>query len=288
MSALPAPRPGWRLAAARPQTWPERLALAAVIVIVAMVVAGPYVAPHGPDALIGIPFTGPRGGALFGTDALGRDVLSRILDGGRSLVLVAVAATALAYLAGATAGLLAGYARGLADPVIMRAVDVIIAFPPLLFLLVLASGAEHSLLGLTLGIAVVQFPGVARIVRSATLQVSVRGYVEAATARGEPTSYVLFREILPNIRTTMVADAGPRLTTSILLVAALSFLGFGQRPPAPDWASMISENQPGLALNPWASLAPALLIAVLTISLNVLADGVVRRRPAGARAGSAR
>jgi peptide/nickel transport system permease protein len=288
MSALPAPRPGRRLAAARPETWPERLALAAVIVIVAMVVAGPYVAPHGPDALIGIPFTGPRGGALLGTDALGRDVLSRILDGGRSLVLVAVAATALAYLAGATAGLLAGYARGLADPVIMRAVDVIIAFPPLLFLLVLASGAEHSLLGLTLGIAVVQFPGVARIVRSATLQVSVRGYVEAATARGEPTSYVLFREILPNIRTTMVADAGPRLTTSILLVAALSFLGFGQRPPAPDWASMISENQPGLALNPWASLAPALLIAVLTISLNVLADGVVRRRPAGARAGSAR
>jgi peptide/nickel transport system permease protein len=284
MSAVAAPRR--RLAAAWPAAWPERLALAAFGLIAAIVLLGPYVAPYGPDSLIGIPFTGPGGGALLGTDALGRDVLSRILDGGRSLVVVAAGATAVAYAAGATAGLLAGYARGLIDPLVMRLVDVIIAFPPLLFLLVLASGAEHSLIGLTLGIAVVQFPGVARIVRSAALQISVRGYVEAATARGEPTSYVLFREILPNIRTTMIADAGPRLTTSILLVAALSFLGFGQRPPAPDWASMISENQSGLALNPWAALAPALLIAVLTISLNVLADGLVRRREARAGAGS--
>jgi peptide/nickel transport system permease protein len=260
--------------------WPQRLALAALVLIAAMVVAGPLVAPHGPDSLAGVPYTAPGGGALLGTDALGRDVLSRVLDGGRSLVVVAVAATALAYLAGAAAGLLAGYTRGLLDPVIMRLVDVIIAFPPILLLLVLASGAGHSLAGLTLGIAVVQFPGVARIVRSAALAASVRGYVQAATARGEPTRYILFREILPNIRTTIVADAGTRLTVSILLVAALSFLGFGQRPPAPDWASMISENQSGLALNPWAALAPALIIAVLTVALNVLADAMVRRPPA--------
>ena len=287
MSAALAPapaRPRRRSAAGPRSRWPERLALAAFGLIVAMVLIGPYVAPHGPDSLVGIPFTGPRSGALLGTDALGRDVLSRILDGGRSLVVVAVAATAAAYLVGAAAGLLAGYTRSLLDPVVMRLVDVVIAFPPILLLLVLASGAGHSLVGLTLGIAVVQFPGVARITRSASLQASVRGYVEAATARGEPTAHVLFREILPNIRTTLVADAGTRLTISILLVAALSFLGFGERPPAPDWASMISENQSGLALNPWAALAPALVIAILTVSLNVLADGVVRRRPAAAPA----
>ena len=278
------PRPPRRGAARSLSRWPGRLALAAFGLIVAMVLIGPYLAPHGPDSLVGIPYSGPGGRALLGTDALGRDVLSRVLDGGRSLVLVAVAATAAAYLIGAAAGLLAGYTRSLVDPVVMRVVDLVIAFPPILLLLVLASGAGHSLVGLTLGIAVVQFPGVARITRSASLQASVRGYVEAATARGEPTAHVLFREILPNIRTTLVADAGTRLTISILLVAALSFLGFGERPPAPDWASMISENQSGLALNPWAALAPALVIAILTVSLNVLADGVVRRRPAAAPA----
>lgn len=278
-------RPRRRTAAGPLASWPERLALIAFGLIVAMVLVGPYVAPHGPDTLIGVPYTGPSGSAWLGTDALGRDVLSRILDGGRSLVVVAVAATAAAYLVGAAAGLLAGYTRSLVDPIVMRLVDVVIAFPPILLLLVLASGAGHSLAGLTLGIAIVQFPGVARIVRSASLQASVRGYVEAATARGEPTAHVLFREILPNIRSTLVTDAGTRLTISILLVAALSFLGFGERPPAPDWASMISENQSGLALNPWAALAPALIIAALTISLNILADGVVRRRQArGARA----
>jgi peptide/nickel transport system permease protein len=280
-SAAPA-RPRRRAPAGWLATWPQRLALAAFGLIVAAVLIGPYVAPHPPDSLVGIPFTGPGHGALLGTDALGRDVLSRILNGGRSLVVVAAAATAAAYLAGVAAGLAAGYTRSLIDPVVMRLIDVVIAFPPLLLLLVLASGAGHSLIGLTLGIAVVQFPGVARITRSAALQVSVRGYVEAATARGEPTPHILVREILPNIRTTLVADAGTRLTISILLVAALSFLGFGERPPAPDWASMISENQAGLALNPWAALAPALVIAVLTVSLNILADGVVRRRPATA------
>jgi peptide/nickel transport system permease protein len=290
MAPVPAPARPWlrfrlrhrpRAAPGQPARWPEWLSLAAFGVVVAMVVVGPYVAPHGPDSLVGVPFTGPGQGALLGTDALGRDVLSRILDGGRSLVVVAVAATAAAYLVGASAGLLAGYTRSLIDPVIMRLVDVVIAFPPILLLLVLASGAGHSLVGLTLGIAVVQFPGVARIARSASLQASVRGYVEAATARGEPTTHILFREILPNVRTILVADAGTRLTISVLLVAALSFLGFGERPPAPDWASMISQNQSGLALNPWAALAPALIIAVLTVSLNVLADGMVRRRSAG-------
>jgi peptide/nickel transport system permease protein len=269
-------------------SWRERLALAVLGLIVAVVLLGPYVAPHGPDSLIGIPFTGPGGSSVLGTDALGRDVLSRILGGGRSLVVVAGAATVLAYLVGAAAGLLAGYTRSLIDPLIMRFLDVIIAFPPILFLLVLASGAGHSLIGLTLGIAAVQFPGVARIVRSAALQVSVRGYVEAATARGEPARYVLFREILPNIRSIIVADAGPRLTISILLVAALSFLGFGQRPPAPDWASMISDNQPGLTLNPWAALAPALIIAALTVSLNILADAMVRYHQAAVPAAAAR
>jgi peptide/nickel transport system permease protein len=271
-----------------PGSWSERIAACALVIIGVAVIFGPILAPYGPDVLVGIPYSPPSATFLLGTDDLGRDVLSRVLNGGQSLVLVALFATALAYVFGATIGLIAGYVRSMVDPILMRIVDLFIAFPPILFLLVLASGAGHSLVGLTLGIAIVQFPGVARIVRSASLEVSVRGYVEAAAARGESARHIVYREILPNIRATVIADAGTRFTISILLIAALSFLGFGQRPPAPDWASMISENQNGLALNLWAALVPALIIAAVTISVNILADGVVRRGRGASRLGDAR
>lgn len=260
-----------------PVEWVALVVLVAVVVVAA---AGPWLAPHNPDALTGIPFAGPGHGYLLGTDELGRDVLSRLLAGGRTVVVLAFLATLAGYAIGGTGGLMAGYSRSLADPMIMRVTDVILAFPPILFLLVVATGAAHSQVALAIAIAIVQAPGVARIIRTATLETSVRGYVEAATARGESLVHVLFREILPNIRGVVVADAGPRFTVSILAVAALNFLGLGQRPPAANWALMINENQSGLTLNPWAVLAPALVIAALTISLNVVADGVNRRRGA--------
>ena len=244
--------------------------------VLGVALLGPLFAPHAPDEPIGIPLTGPAEGQPFGTDFLGRDVLSRVLWGGRSVLLLAGAATLLAYLAGGVVGLLAGYSRSLMDGLLMRFVDVVLSVPPLIFLLVLATGAGTSEVVLVLGVALVQAPLVSRIVRTATLEQSLRGFVEAAVARGERTTAIVRREILPNIVGPIAADAGLRFTYSILLVASVNVLGLGLQPPAADWALIISENRSGLDLNPWVIAVPATLIALLTIGLNLVGDSVAR------------
>ena len=249
-------------------------ALLVAVLLVALV--GPFFSPHAPDKPIGVPLEGPTADAPFGTDFLGRDVLSRVLWGGRSVLALAGLATALAYIGGAVIGLVAGYSRSLLDPLLMRAADVMLSFPALLFLLVLVTGAGTSKAVLVVGVALVQLPLVARIVRTATLEQSVRGFVEAAVARGERTSAVLRREILPNIVAPIMADAGLRFTYSIILVASVNFLGLGLQPPAADWALIISENRNGLTLNPYVILVPAALIAILTIAANLVGDAVAR------------
>jgi peptide/nickel transport system permease protein len=244
--------------------------------LLALIAVGPFFAPHDPAGIVGLPLQRPNAQFLLGTDGLGRDVLSRVLWGGRSIVGLAVLATALAYVIGASIGLLAGYTRSLVDPLLMRAMDVLLAVPPLLFLLVLATGAGRSIPVLVFGVATVHVPSIARIVRAATQEVSTHGYVEAAVARGERVRAVLRREILPNVLGTVLADAGIRLTASILILASVNFLGLGLQPPRADWALMISENRGGFSLQPWAVAAPALLIAFLTISVNLVADAVAR------------
>jgi ABC-type dipeptide/oligopeptide/nickel transport system permease subunit len=158
----------------------------------------------------------------------------------------------------------------------MRSVDVMLCFPPLLFLLVLIAGAGSSDLVLIVGVAVVQAPQVSRIVRTATLEVSVRGYVEAAIARGERAPAVILREVLPNILVPVLVDAGLRFTYSILIIASVNFLGLGLQPPSSDWALMIGENRSYLAVNAWSVLAPAAMIAILTIGVNLTGDAVAR------------
>lgn len=252
------------------------IGLSLLAVIVGVAIFGPFFAPHAPDDPIGIPWTGPAEGQPFGTDFLGRDVLTRVLWGGRSVLLLAGTATLLAYAIGGTAGLIAGYNRRLTDSVLMRSVDVMLSFPPLIFLLVLATGAGTSETILVIGVALVQAPLIARVVRTATLEQSVRGFVEAAVARGERTSAIIRREILPNIAGPIAADAGLRFTYSILLVASVNFLGLGLQPPAADWALLISENRSGLELNPYVILVPAVLIALLTIAVNLVGDSIAR------------
>jgi peptide/nickel transport system permease protein len=255
-----------------PRAWSARIAAAVLLLLVVMVAIGPAVAPHAATALIGPPFAGPSSSSPLGTDYAGEDVLSRVLVGGRTVIAFGFLATLLAYLTGGMVGLIAGYRRGWVDAVLMRCMDVLLAFPPIIFLLLLASGFGNSAVALIAGICVVHMPGVARIVRAATLEVSVRGYVEAAVARGDRLLTILRREILPNIAGPLVADAGPRFTVSILLVAAVNFLGLGIAPPTADWALMISENRAGITINPLAVLIPALMIGLLTVSLNMLAD----------------
>jgi peptide/nickel transport system permease protein len=244
--------------------------------VIGVALLGPFLAPHAPDEPVGIPLTGPAEGQLLGTDFLGRDVLSRVLWGGRSVLLLAGAATLLAYGIGGLAGVVAGYDRRLLDGTIMRGVDVLLSFPALIFLLVLVTGTGTSEAVLVIGVALVQAPLVARVVRTATVEQSVRGFVEAAVARGESTQAILRREIIPNIVAPVAADAGLRLTYSIILVASVNFLGLGLQPPAADWALMVSENRSGLDLNPFVILAPTILIAVLTIAVNLVGDAVAR------------
>jgi ABC-type dipeptide/oligopeptide/nickel transport system permease subunit len=244
--------------------------------VLGLALLGPFFAPHEPDLPVGIPLTGPAEGRVLGTDFLGRDVLSRVLWGGRSVLALAGAATLLAYLAGGATGLIAGYRRGLTDGVLMRGVDVMLSVPALIFLLVLVTGAGTSAAVLVAGVALVQAPLVARVVRTATLEQAVKGFVEAAEARGESTLAIVWRELLPNIAGPLFADVGLRFTYSIILVASVNFLGLGLQPPAADWALIVSENRSGLDLNPYAILAPALLIAVLTIAVNLVGDAIAR------------
>lgn len=260
----------------REATWSLRIGIALGAFVALVALLGPLFAPHHADEIVGIPLDGSSG--LLGTDYLGRDVLSRMLDGGRTVVGFCLAATAVAYVIGLTLGMLAGYLQGRTDTVIMRGVDVMISVPPLLFLLVVLTGTSVRVPAMILTTGLVLAPGLARIVRAAVLTVRHRGYVEAAVVRGESTAGILRREILPNIAGVLYADIGLRITYAVLLIASVNFLGLGLSPPAADWGLMISENRGAITLQPATVLGPALLLAMLTISANLIADGLARRQ----------
>jgi peptide/nickel transport system permease protein len=254
----------------------SRIGAVLLVGIVGLAVLGPFFAPRSPTALAGIPFAQPGHGFLLGTDYLGRDAFTRFLWGGRILLVLSVLSTLLAYVVGITTGLLAAFRRGYLDAVLMGALDLALAFPPLIFVLVLLSAIGPKLWLVVIGVAAIFAPRIARIVRGAAVDVVLHEFVEAAVARGERTSAVLFREILPNLWPPILADFGVRLTGSVIVIASLSFLGFGQQPPAADWGLLIAENRAGILIQPWAVIAPVVAIALLTVGINLVADGVVR------------
>jgi peptide/nickel transport system permease protein len=270
-------RPRIRWPALLARDWGGRIGAIMLLALAGLALLGPSFAPHASAATIGIPGQGPGPGAPLGLDFLGRDVLSRSLYGGRSTLLLGGAATVLTYLAGVIVGLTSGYSRSLVDPVLMRGVDVVLSFPALLVMLLAVTafgGGPVVLLG---SAALVLFPGVARIVRTATSEVATRGYVEAAAARGEHAIAIVRREILPNIMAPIVADLGIRFSWSIILIASVNYLGLGLRPPTADWGLMVSENRSIVSTNPLAVLAPALMLALLIIAVNLVGDAYVRQ-----------
>jgi peptide/nickel transport system permease protein len=250
------------------------LALAGLVVLIAIV--GPSLPAKSPYALVTLPFAKPSSQFPLGGDYLGRDVLSRVLNGGWQLLLMAAAATAIGVAAGAAAGMSAAYLRGRSDGFIMRTVDVILAFPQLVFALLLVSLLGPRVWLIVLAVGLSHAPQVARVIRSATLDISERDYVKVAELQGMPPARVMSGEILPNLISPLMVEAGLRLTYSIVIMAGLSFLGFGQQPPAASWGLMINENRSGLPLNPWAVIVPAALIAVLTIGTNTFTDAIAR------------
>lgn len=269
----PAIRRLWRLAVSD-KSLIVGLALFAAVVLVALF--GPLFSPHDMAETVGPPGLGPVNGAPLGLDYLGRDVLSRVLDGGRSTLLLGLSATALIYAVGLLVGLTAGYARTLADPVLMRIVDLLLSFPALLLMLLAVTAFGSGAPTLVLAAVVVLFPGVARIVRTATMTVMTRGYVEAAIARGESPPAIVRREVLPNIVGPIAADAGVRFGWAIILIASVNYLGLGLQPPSSDWGLMISENRAIVSENPLALLVPAMLIALLVVAVNMVGDGFAR------------
>ena len=250
------------------------LVLALAVILFAII--GPFVTPHSPVEFAGKPYQPAGGGLLLGADSLGRDVLSRLMAGGSGILALAAIATIMGVLAGAIMGIAAGYLKGAFDELVMRVLDVAMAFPQTILALLFVSivGPAPWLIALMVG--VIHAPQVARVARAASLKLADADFVLFAETTGASSWKIMTREILPNIVDPLLIELGLRFTYSIALIAGLSFLGFGQQPPIPDWGLMINENRIGMAQNPWAVLAPIALIAVLTIGMNLFTDGISR------------
>lgn len=243
-----------------------------VLVLAVIVVIGPFVAKYAPNASVGDPFAAPSGAHPLGTDFLGRDVVSRWLYGGRSAIGLAAAATALGAIVGLAVGLVAAYRSDWVDGLTMRVGDIVLAFPPLLLFLLVLATVGNSIALIIVVVATYHALRMARIARAATREIMVLPFVEAAQARGDTAFHILGREVLPNIWTPILIEAGFRFVYSVIIIAALSFLGLGLQPPTADWGLMISENRQGLDQNSWATLAPTLSLAVLAAGVNLLAE----------------
>lgn len=247
------------------------------LLVLAVAFLGPL-APGSPTAFVAPPFTPPltNGSGLLGSDILGRGVFERVLHGGQYLMLLAFASTVVAVGIGAVIGVVAAYRRGFVENLLMRGVDVVLAIPQLVFALLLLSliGPQWWLVILAVGIS--QAPQTARVIYGAGQSVSEKDFVKAVAVWGIPTRTILAKHVIPNLTTPLMVELGLRLSYSIVLIAGLSFLGFGSPPPAPDWGVMVNENRIGLGANPWGVLAPAILLALLAVGTNTFADAIAR------------
>jgi peptide/nickel transport system permease protein len=253
-----------------------RVGLAIVAVLVLVALAGPLVAPHSPTEFVAIPNSPPSGDAIFGADALGRDVLSRFLHGGRTVLWLSAAATLLGIVVGVVVGLVAAYARNWLDDVLMRGNDVLLAFPQIIFVLLAVSAIGPKLWLIVLTVGLTHAPRVARVIRGAALEVVERDFVKSAEVVGEKRWRIVFAEVLPNVTSPLLVELGLRMTYSIGLVAGISFLGFGLQPPAADWGLMINENRLAITVQAWSVLLPVIAIGLLTIGTNLITDGLSR------------
>jgi len=248
-----------------------------VLIFLGLALFGPLIAPYGENEQIAADARqAPSTTHLFGTDRLGRDVFSRVILGTRDIFALAGLGTLLAVICGTIFGLLSGYLGGLFEEGVMRFFDGLLAIPALLFALLLIGTVGSSRNSVLIVIVIVYTPIVARVVRSVVLPVKSLGYVEAARTQGESTSYILFREILPSVSPALTVEAALRFSYAIFLVASLGFLGVGAQPPTPDWGLMVSEARHNVSQTPWAMYFPAAAIAILVISVNLMADGLKR------------
>jgi peptide/nickel transport system permease protein len=247
-----------------------------VIFWIAVAIFAPLLSPYDPntndmDALID-PL--PGGMHWLGTDMQGRDILSRVIWGSRTVLTVAPVAVVVAYAIGSLLGLLAGYYRGWVDNAINRVSDVILSFPAIVLYIIVIMRFGPSAFNIILAVIFIASPQIMRIVRGMTLELREREYVAAAKMRGESTLYIMFIEILPNARGPLIVDACLRMGYTTIAIGVLGFLGLGLPPPDPDWGGMVKDSYALMSLYPHMSLFPALAISSLVVGFSLLADGM--------------
>ena len=256
----------------------NRLATVGVIIIVClliMAVGAPRLAPHDPLAQdLSQRLLAPGGRFPLGTDDLGRCVLSRIIYGARTSLLIALSIVAAASIVGLLLGLLAGYFGGHVDEVIMRLVDIMLAFPGIIFALVVVGILGPSLLNVMIGLALVHWTGYARLMRGSVLSVKEQTFVEAARAIGAGPLRIMFRHLLPNCLAPLVVMATLGMGHIILAAAALSFLGLGAQPPVPEWGAMLNSARLFMRTQPYLMTFPGLAIMATVLGFNLLGDGL--------------
>lgn len=248
---------------------------------IAVAVTGPFWAPYGYGQMgTGIPLSGMSWEHPFGVDQLGRDIFSRVVHGSHIVILLSVSGTFLGLVLGAMIGLLSGYLGGWIDNLIQRLIEAVISIPFLVLALVAITAAGPDLSGhpllIVLVVALVYTPRIARMARSAALDIVIRDFVTAARLRGERAWSVMWREILPNATSVLLVEFALRAGYAPVLIGSLGFLGFGMRPPTPEWGLLISENRALIIVSPVTVLGPGLALASLVVGLNLFTEGLAR------------
>lgn len=260
-----------------PRRVPTSLIIGGTLVFVFIVIAiiGPYITPYPFDKFHFADRLAPPSAEFWlGTDRYGRDIFSRVIHGAQLTVTMAGTGTIIGVAIGLLIGLFSGYIGGWFDEILMRLTDIVMSFPALLLAMLVVAALGSNEINAVLSIGIVFIPKVARVVRSATLGLRNVQFVEAAEVRGESNSYIIFREILPNVWPPVIVETCIRLSYAVLLVVSLSYLGLGAQPPAPDWGLMIAKERAFLVSAPWVVFAPAGAIVLLIIAVNLLGDGM--------------
>jgi len=255
-------------------------ALLGILVTLLFVLAAiftPWIAPYPNAEIVGDVWAPASAAHWLGTDNLGRDLLTRLLYGARITLFIAFLATTLSFTLGASLGFSAAVIGGWYDELLSRFIDLIMSIPTLIFALVVLSVLPTTTLTLILVMGILDSTRVFRISRAVAVDINVMDFVEAAKLRGEGRLWIIFREILPNALSPLVAELGLRFIFAILFLSALSFLGLGVQPPQSDWGGMVKDNKDGIVFGIPAALLPAAAISVLAISVNLVADWILNR-----------
>jgi peptide/nickel transport system permease protein len=253
------------------------IGLFGVAAFLVLAIFAPWLAPNPVSAVVGGVWDVPSADALLGTDNIGRDLFSRLVWGARITFLIAALATAIAFLIGVSLGFYAAVRRGWIDQVLSRLNDLMMAIPTLIFALVVLAVLPKNMVVLVLVMAMLDATRVFRVSRAIAADLVVLDYVEVARLRGESWSWIIFREILPNALSPLLAELGLRFAFAILFLSTLSFLGLGVQPPIADWGSLVKENKDGLLFGVFAALIPGGAIAGLVICINLVVDWILQK-----------